>query len=138
MSFPIGPLIEFGLKLLPFLRWRHKRCILVVEDNPSDATYTELMVQKLGWECDVVSSAEAAYPLLISKRHSVVLLDIRLPYESGPHLAGRIKRTAPWVHVELIPSQLDDLRGIPASIHFGLTLKPVTPDSLKAIFNRPK
>ena len=138
MSFPIGPIIDLGLKLLPFLKRKPKRCLLVVEDNRGDADYAELVITRLGWQCDIVTSAEAAYPLLLSKRHSVVLLDVRLPWETGPHLAARSVKAAPWVHIVMTPTQVEDMDGLPSSVYFGIIVKPVTEESLKHIFVKPR
>jgi len=134
----IGQLLSLGLKLLPFLRWKRKRCILIVEDDPRDAELTAAKIARLGWQCDIVTSAEGAYPLLLSRAHSVVLLDIRLPYESGVHLASRIVKTAPWAHVVLMPGIAEDLASIPCSVYFGLIAKPITEESLKHVFEKPR
>lgn len=123
-------------------RWlthrRRKICLLVVEDNPTDSELLSLKIQSLGWECDCVASAEAAYPLLINKRHPVVLLDVRLPYESGTHLAGRIIKQFPECHVVLVAGELTDLEPINRGLYFGLIAKPVTPESLRDVFRKPK
>lgn len=103
-----------------------------------DAELLRLRVEGLGWECDVVDSAEAALPILLSRRHSVVMIDVRLPHAPGHLLAEKINRLAPWAHIVATPGEMSDLKMFPVGVYFGVIGKPVTPDSLRSIFNKPK
>lgn len=120
------------------LRMKQQSVILIVEDSPEEAELTAFKVKSIGWECDVVDSAEAALPLLLSRRHPVVLMDIRLPYMSGSRLAEKIHRVAPKIHIVFCIGEPADLHSIPRGVYFGIIAKPVTVDSLKDIFKKPK
>lgn len=139
MQLPWVALWSIGKEIAGWLLRRKKKiCLLVVEDNPTDAELTEAKIHRLGWQCDVVTSAEAAYPLLVSKRHPVVLLDLRLPYESGTHVAGRMLKVCPDAHIVLVAGEPTDIAGALCGAYFGLILKPLTPESLRDIFRKPK
>ena len=139
MQFSLAAIWAIGKDVIGwFLRRRKRICLLVVEDNPTDAELTEAKIHKLGWACDVVSSAEGAFPLLQEKQHPVVLLDLRLPYESGAHLAGRILKRFPDTHVVIMAGDGSDAARVLCGMYFGLILKPVTPDALRDIFRKPK
>lgn len=119
-------------------RRKKKICLLVVEDDHDEAELLFYKIKDLGWTCDVVDTTEAALPLLLEKRHPVVLIDMRLPHAPGHVLVQKVHKNMPWVHIVCIPGDLTDLRLIPVGIYVGVIGKPVTPDALRDIFQKPK
>lgn len=120
-------------------KWKDRKWfILVVEDNPRDAELLGLRIQSLGWTCDIVDSAEAAIPLLQTKRHPVILIDMRLPHAPGYVLATKIARLMPATEIVIVAGEPDDLAMLPPGIKFVFIGKPVTDESLLDIFRKPK
>lgn len=136
------PLYELGLFLKDAVNWllhrRRRVCLLVVEDDEYEAELLRLRIEKLGWECDVVESTEAAMPLLLTRRHRVVLMDMRLPHAPGYVLAERIHRHLPRTHIVIVAGELSDLSPLPRGVYYGLIGKPATPEALLDIFRKPE
>lgn len=65
--------------------------ILLVEDHPTDARITQIMLGALGYTADWVRSSSEAIGALERERYDVVLLDVHLPGVDGFETVGRIR-----------------------------------------------
>jgi DNA-binding response OmpR family regulator len=57
--------------------------ILIVEDEPAISALCKRVMIAEGYEVDVVSDGKAAGEAIVNNEYRVILLDIRLPVESG-------------------------------------------------------
>lgn len=71
---------------------RSRLRILVVDDDRDIAESTGLLLQSLGHEVDLASSAEEALSLAARQQHRLVLLDIGLGSSNGLDVARRLRQ----------------------------------------------
>ncbi len=69
---------------------QQQRRILVAEDNRTNQKVIQLMLQKLGYEADIVNNGVEALEALRLQPYPVVLLDIEMPEMDGLTAAKRI------------------------------------------------
>lgn len=83
--------------------------ILVVEDNPIDASVVEHALQKIGHDITLVSTAEAAIDRLRACNYPVVISDWELPGINGDALCRSIReRTAnSYTYIIMLTSRTD-------------------------------
>ena len=67
--------------------------ILVVEDDPANATLLETMLKRLGYGCRTCSTGAGALAALRAERFDLTLMDIRLPDISGVIATKMIRET---------------------------------------------
>jgi DNA-binding NtrC family response regulator len=111
--------------------------ILLVEDDASCRTATEIVLKYLGYSAQGVASAEEALTCFDRSVHRVVLTDVHLPDRSGEELAAELKRRSPTTpviiytgSVEVDIEHMDALLSKPASIEsFRKTLSRLASDS---------
>lgn len=69
--------------------------ILLVEDHPTDAAITQMMLERLGYAATWVRDFAEAMEALNRDRYDVVLLDVQLPGVDGLEAARRIQQRWP-------------------------------------------
>ncbi|OGN89357.1 MAG: hypothetical protein A2158_05050 [Chloroflexi bacterium RBG_13_46_14] len=57
--------------------------VLIVEDEPAISSVCQRILNKEGFITDIVDNGEAAEKAVIERQYDLLLLDIRLPIESG-------------------------------------------------------
>jgi putative two-component system response regulator len=80
----------------------NKAQILVVDDEIYIQEILKSTLENAGHECTVVSNAEAALEVLVSKKFDIALSDILMPGKQGTELLRDIKKEYPEVVVLII------------------------------------
>ncbi|MBU0799630.1 MAG: response regulator [Alphaproteobacteria bacterium] len=70
---------------------RKPQRILLVEDGTTNAKLFSAMLDRLGYDCHVCSTGQAALDILKTEKFDITLLDIRLPDISGVKVARLIR-----------------------------------------------
>jgi CheY-like chemotaxis protein len=65
--------------------------ILVVEDNPSNVKFIELLLETAGYRVCAVEDAETAQKSVETTRPALILMDIQLPGMDGLTLTSQLK-----------------------------------------------
>lgn len=111
---------------LPNWPWVAKRpkCLLLVEDNASDAFLIQAALKHLKWGCDIANSAEMAEGLLFSTLYQVALVDMRLPGKPGWTLLSEIIQMHPKVFTVAMAGEPSDLAHLPHGVFGSFIIKP--------------
>src|SRR5438132_7143485 len=101
--------------------------VLVVDDDEPLAKVMARVLRSRGFECDVALTGSEARRLVEAKDYAVVLLDVRLPDESGYGLLEELRVTRPNTAVVMISGVDDPELGRAALEHgaFAYHVKPV-------------
>lgn len=109
--------------------------VLVIDDEKSHRSLFCDLITGLGFVADEASHAEEALEIISHRPPQLVLLDVRLPGQSGLELLPVIKERLPTVPVVLITAY-GDVREAVAAMKIGAVdylLKPVDLEELEAI-----
>ena len=79
-----------------------KQPILVVDDNPANATLLTFLLEAEGYDVRSVSDAHEALAQLDSFKPLLILMDIQLPGMDGLELTRRLKADARWRGVLIV------------------------------------
>jgi len=66
--------------------------ILVAEDNEINQRVLRMMIEKLGFRCDMAENGKIALEMLADKNYDVLLLDMQMPVMGGEETLIRIRR----------------------------------------------
>ena len=115
--------------------------ILIVEDDDEIAYLLRFMLTREGYDVSYAADGNQAFDL-VSKfpAHSLVLLDVMLPYRDGFQLIGHIRATPAWHDVPVIvltakSQEKDIVRALDAGANDYVT-KPFLPVELLARVKR--
>ncbi|MDE1167978.1 MAG: response regulator [Pseudomonas sp.] len=114
-----------------------KRCILVIEDEPSFARILFDLAHELNYSCLVAHGADEGFDLAARFIPDAVLLDMRLPDHSGLTVLQRLKELAATRHIPVHVISVEDR--VEAALHMGAVgyaVKPTTREELKNVFAR--
>ncbi|BCG25633.1 two-component system sensor histidine kinase/response regulator [Pseudomonas tohonis] len=113
------------------------RCVLVIEDEPKFAQILYDLAHELGYRCLVAQSAGEGLRLAGAHGPDAILLDMRLPDDSGLSVLQRLKDDPHTRHIPVHVVSTDD-RTEPA-LHLGAigyAQKPTTRELLVDVFSR--
>lgn len=136
-------LAEVAAKFIPWqkLLKRRRRCLLIVDDNESDAGFLEALIKNVGFDSESVTTAEAALALVRRRpqKYPVAFVDMRLPLMTGWDLISKLLQESPQLHIVVVCGILDDLAHIdPAGIYFGVLPKPVTKQAVRSVIAKTR
>ncbi|MCS7304521.1 MAG: sigma-54 dependent transcriptional regulator [Thermoguttaceae bacterium] len=109
--------------------------ILLVEDDPAQRRLLAELLQCLGYRVVEAGSASQATALVCSEPVDLILLDVRLPDQSGLELLGFLRQQRPQTPVVVITAYAD-VRQAVSAIKQGATdylAKPLDLDELAAV-----
>jgi phosphoserine phosphatase RsbU/P len=112
--------------------------LLIVEDEEALAKSMARMLKSRGFETDTAFSGAEARQRLAANEYEVVVLDVRLPDESGYGLLGELRALRPDIAVVMISGVDDPDLGKAAVEHgaYGYYVKPIGSTELYlAVFN---
>ncbi len=113
--------------------------ILVVEDDPNDATLLSLHLKEMPFETEMAANGEEALRLLERKEIDLVLLDILLPGMDGFEVCRRLKAREHTRQIQvLLMTGFSDLESKAKSFETGaddLLTKPINGYELKIRIN---
>lgn len=112
--------------------------LLIVEDEEALARSMARMLKGRGFDADMAFSGAEARQLMAAREYEIVLLDVRLPDESGYGLLGELRALKPDVAVVMISGVDDPDLGKAAVEHgaHGYYVKPIGSTELfLAVFN---
>lgn len=110
------------------------RCVLVVDDIPSNRLVAQAMLERQGWAVLTASDGREALETLLTKHCDLVLLDISMPGMSGVEVCQNIRANALIAGVPVIAytahAQPEDRRKFIASGFDEVLIKPVSSEKL--------
>lgn len=114
-----------------------QRLVLVIEDEVAFAKILFDLAHEMGYRCLVAHNADEGLHLAEQYQPQAILLDIRLPDQSGLSVLHELKQHANTRHIPVhVVSGADHSE---AALHLGAigyALKPTTLDELKRVFGR--
>ncbi len=101
--------------------------LLIVDDDVPLRRWAERVVRDGGYACDSAGDAAEARERLEQDAYSLVLLDVRMPGESGMELLGHIRASFPTTAVVMVTGEDDQRVAMSAIEHgaYGYMVKPV-------------
>ncbi|MBD9483604.1 response regulator [Pseudomonas sp. PDM14] len=113
------------------------RSVLVIEDEPKFAQILFDLAHELGYRCLVAHGADEGFQLADEHAPDAILLDMRLPDESGLSVLQRLKENPRTRHIPVHVISVEDR--MEAALHLGAigyAVKPTTRDQLKDVFGK--
>ena len=86
--------------------------VLVVDDDPVARDLMRIVLESLDAEVECVVDGNAAMARLEGEPPDLVLLDVRLPYESGLNVLRRLRRLPGWCDTPVIVVTASDTEEI--------------------------
>jgi putative two-component system response regulator len=101
--------------------------LLIVDDDVPLRRWAERVVRDGGYACDSAGNAGEAREHLQHETYSLVLLDVRMPGESGMELLSHIRAAFPTTAVVMVTGEDDQQLAMSAIEHgaYGYMVKPV-------------
>jgi signal transduction histidine kinase/HPt (histidine-containing phosphotransfer) domain-containing protein/BarA-like signal transduction histidine kinase len=117
--------------------------ILLADDNQINQHVGSMLLQRLGYQADIVSDGQQALDALAKKTYDLLLLDVQMPVLDGIETARRIRvmetasTNTPLVIIAVTANAMkgDRDRFIEAGMDDYLA-KPITPQSFQAVMAR--
>jgi DNA-binding response OmpR family regulator len=94
--------------------------ILIVDDDPDTIIFLSAWLQDHGYECCSASDGARGLSALASERPDLVLLDVRMPNESGAELYRNIKSRRDWDDIPIV-----FISGVDEPLLFGKECSPL-------------
>ncbi|WP_337880733.1 diguanylate cyclase [Rheinheimera sp.] len=134
-------MLEARLQRLLAIRSREAFRVLIVDDDQLLAEHYALVLQGAGLRAEILADPTKIYDSLNRFHPDVVLLDVNMPYCTGPELAQLIRLSDQWLSVPIIylSSETDSERQLAALVKGGddFLTKPMTDTALiVAVFAR--
>jgi putative two-component system response regulator len=103
------------------------RELLIVDDNEPLRSWAERVIRHCGYTCDSAGGAADARESLEHSAYSLVLLDVKMPGESGMELLSSIRSSHPGTAVVMITGEDDPKLAMTAIEHgaYGYMVKPL-------------
>ena len=95
--------------------------ILVADDYQVNRKIARLMLQKAGYEVDVVANGQQAVQACRRNRYDLILMDIKMPLMDGCEATKRIRK---WESEEKLKAQSSKPKGNDSRNHSAFSLQP--------------
>jgi DNA-binding response OmpR family regulator len=76
--------------------------ILIVDDDPDTIVFLSAWLEDHGYECCSASDGARGMAAVASERPDLILLDVKMPNESGAQLYRNIKSQGQWGDIPVI------------------------------------
>jgi signal transduction histidine kinase/ActR/RegA family two-component response regulator len=114
--------------------------ILLAEDNPVNQLVTTLMLERLGYDTDVVDRGPAVLEAVAEKPYDVVLLDLHMPEMDGVEVGRRIRaelgRRSPYLLAVTASALAEDRERCRQAGIDDFLAKPVQLEALRSALRR--
>ena len=111
------------------------RLALVIEDDAQFAGILFDLAHEMHYQCLVAHGAQAGFELAVRHQPHAILLDIRLPDDSGLAVLQHLKDHAQTRHIPVHIVAGEDLSEVALQIGaIGYAIKPITRDQLLGVF----
>lgn len=142
-----GDVLEVALPTIVALwRWMTRRkavpaaprCILVVEDHPTNAKLLGLQLDALGYQHKTCGSAESALDMAHEQKPEfyAAFIDLNLPGHDGYWLAEQMATDSPSTKLIIATAEKDF--HIEAGSEIRVVTKPINTDSIRRVLNGGK
>ena len=139
---PMVPAAPAAAPLPVFADDRHAiaaggRLVLVIEDDPEFAAILFDLAHEMRYQCLVAHSANEGFQLATQFLPNAILLDIRLPDDSGLAVLQQLKDHPQTRHIPVHIVAAEDVSEV--ALHMGAVgfeIKPTTRDALMNVFNK--
>jgi two-component system sensor histidine kinase/response regulator len=122
---------------------RHRLCILLAEDNPTNQMVALKTLEKMGYRADAVGNGAEALKALESRPYNLVLMDVQMPEMDGIEATRRIRDRQSAVRDHEVPivaltaeAMAGDRETCLAAGMDDYLSKPIRPDELSAVLTR--
>jgi CheY-like chemotaxis protein len=78
------------------------RLILVVEDNPANQLLTAALLEREGYEVDLVSTSGEVFERLTIRKPDLILMDIQLPGHDGLFVTRQLKADPATANIPIV------------------------------------
>jgi PAS domain S-box-containing protein len=85
--------------------------LLVVDDNPGNCVVAQIMLAKLGFECDIATSGREAVQMVKAKSYPLILMDVQMPEMDGIETTAAIRGMKEMRHTPIIAVTANALVG---------------------------
>ena len=113
------------------------RLVLVIEDDPQFAAILFDLAHEMNYQCLVAHGAVEGYQLATQHLPHAILLDIRLPDDSGLTVLQQLKDHPQTRHIPVHIVAAEDVSEV--ALHMGaigFAIKPTTREALKDVFSK--
>ena len=118
--------------------------LLVVDDNPGNCAVVEIMLEKLGFDCDIAASGTEAVAMVQHRSYPLILMDVQMPEMDGIRATAAIRaldeKMDEKIHTPIVAVTAGALVGDRERCLAGgmddYLSKPYWPKELEAVLNR--
>jgi len=113
------------------------RLVLVIEDDPQFAAILFDLAHEMNYQCLVAHGAAEGFQLATQHLPHAILLDIRLPDDSGLTVLQQLKDHPQTRHIPVHIVAAEDVKEV--AMHMGaigFAIKPTTREALKEVFSK--
>ncbi len=113
------------------------RLVLVIEDDPQFAAILFDLAHEMNYQCLVAHGAAEGFQLATQHLPHAILLDIRLPDDSGLTVLQQLKDHPQTRHIPVHIVAAEDVKEV--AMHMGaigFAIKPTTREALKDVFSK--
>ncbi|GGP25112.1 response regulator [Silvimonas amylolytica] len=113
------------------------RNVLIIEDDATFARILYALGKELGFDCLLADTAQKGFDLALSYMPDAVMLDMKLPDQSGMTVLERLKEEPRTRHIPVhVISGIDSSHAALQAGAIGYALKPTDREALRRVFGR--
>lgn len=133
--------VEARRPLDPEMAARHPLRILIAEDHAVNQKVASAILQKLGYEADLVANGKEALEAMSRREYDLILMDLHMPEMDGLEAARTLRArqgeaTRPWI-VAMTADASEECRKLCRDAGMNdYIAKPVRPDALASALER--